>query len=83
MLSNDSGEDVKARTIGNQKCLVYGCCCRVVKTKRAEDGGTVFAGLILACLARCGFCGGGPFATSTVLLRLSRYVSGVLCFMRR
>jgi hypothetical protein len=43
----------------------------------------VFAGLILACLARCGFCGEGPFATSTILLRLSWYVSGVLCFMGR
>jgi len=65
--------------LGNKKCLMYGCSA---VSSGVVDGGTVFAGLILACLARCGFCGGGPFATSTV--RLSGYCSsGVLRFMRR
>jgi hypothetical protein len=53
------------------------------KSSVAEEGGAVFASLILACPARCGFCGGGPFATSTVLLRLSGYgSSGVPRVMR-
>lgn len=69
-----------ARTIGKHKCLMYGCSAVFWKRRWA----TVFAGLILACLARCGFCGGGPFATSTVLLHLSGYdSSGILRFMRR